>query len=223
MKKQRRIQVGFLTGLVLLGLIGAVSQKRSVTVSDCGRQEIKKVALTFDDGPHEVYTPMLLDGLASRGVRASFFVLGEKAEKNPELIERMDREGHLIGNHTYSHLQYNAARELIYGEELLRTNEIVKGITGKEVCFVRPPYGSWNKKYEKKLNMIPVLWSLDPLDWATSDSAKIVNTVVSKVKENDIILLHDCYASTVTAAFEVIDQLIAQGYEFVTVDELLLD
>lgn len=185
--------------------------------------ENKKIALTFDDGPHPVYTPMLLDGLKERGVRASFFILGQGAECYPDIVARMEKEGHLIGNHTYSHIQYSSKRELEFGEELVRTNEIVKDITGKDVMFVRPPYGSWNKKYETQLNMIPVLWSVDPLDWTTTNVTKVVKAVVSKVGENDIILLHDCYQSTVTATFEIIDILSKEGYEFVTVDELLLD
>ena len=227
----KKIHGCFYLLVLMLGILCMTRTVRQTEHMEMSSQEIlmdephenKKIALTFDDGPHPVYTPMLLDGLKKRGVRASFFILGQGAECYPEVIARMEEEGHLIGNHTYSHMQYSSRRELEFGEELIKTNEIVKDITGQDVMFVRPPYGSWNKKYETQLNMFPVLWSVDPLDWTTTNVTKIVKAVVSKAGENDIILLHDCYASTVTATFEIIDILQKEGYEFVTVDELLLD
>ena len=106
-------------------------------------QEVKKIAITFDDGPHPSYTAQLLDGLKERGIHATFFVTGEHAEKNPELIKRMQEEGHLIGNHTYSHIQLTEANREQFREELVKTNEILQEITGTEVIFVRPPYGTW--------------------------------------------------------------------------------
>lgn len=183
----------------------------------------KKVALTFDDGPHPYYTEQLLDGLKERGVHATFFVTGEHAELHPEVIARMQEEGHLIGNHTYSHMQLSNSNREAFKAELVKTNEIIYQITGEEITYVRPPYGSWDKKFESELNMFPVLWTIDPLDWCSSNVASITNKVVSKVKENDIILMHDEYKSTVTAALQVIDHLKAEGYEFVTVEEILFD
>lgn len=183
----------------------------------------KKIALTFDDGPHPHYTEQLLDGLKKRGVKATFFVTGEHAEKHPEVIKRMSEEGHLIGNHTYSHIQLKAGNKEVFKEELIRTNEIITGITGEEVLYVRPPYGSWDKTFETELNMFPVLWTVDPLDWCSSNVDRITQKVVSKAGENDIILMHDYYPSTITAALKVVDELLEQGYEFVTVDEILFD
>lgn len=182
-----------------------------------------KVALTFDDGPSGTYTPQLLDGLAKRNVKATFFITGENAQANPELVLRAHREGHLIGNHTYSHLQLNAKNREQFKQELILTNEIIEKITGEEVVYVRPPFGSWDKSFEEELNMFPVLWTIDPLDWCTDSASCVVNKVVSKVKENSIILLHDEYASTVTAALQIVDELQGQGYEFVTVEEILFD
>lgn len=185
--------------------------------------EIRRVALTFDDGPHPVYTEQLLDGLKERGVKATFFVTGEHAELHPELIRRMVEEGHLVGNHTYSHIQLTKANRETYKEELVKTNEILKGITGQEVQYVRPPYGSWDKSFEKELNMFPVLWSVDPLDWCSKNVARITDQVISKVKENDIILMHDYYDTSVQAALRVVDRLLDEGYTFVTVEEILFD
>ena len=105
----------------------------------------------------------------------------------------------------------------------MKTNEVIRKLTGEDTIYVRPPYGSWNKEFEKELNMFPVLWTIDPLDWCSSDASCIVRTVCAKVGENDIILMHDQYKTSVTAALAVVDELTAQGYEFVTVEELLFD
>lgn len=185
--------------------------------------ETRKIALTFDDGPHPYYTEQLLDGLKERNVCATFFVTGEHAELYPDIIERMEREGHLIGNHTYSHMQLKSGSLEAFKEELVKTNEIISGITGEEVLFVRPPYGTWEKSLEAELNMFPVLWTIDPLDWCSNNADGITRKVLSKAKENSIILMHDSYPSTVTAALRVVDELQEQGYEFVTVDEILFD
>ena len=155
------------------------------------RQEDKKICLSFDDGPDPRYTPQLLDGLAKRGAKASFFLTGKNAER--------------------------------FKKELIRTNEIISGITGEEVVFVRPPYGTWDKSFEEELNMFPVLWNIDPLDWSRRDASRIVRDVTSKARENAIILMHDEYPSTVKAALQIVDELQKQGYEFVTVEEIMFD
>lgn len=218
-------------GAALLIKSGSVMQQTEPvsyisTAGDAGQQaetEERKVAITFDDGPHPYYTEQLLDGLKERGVHATFFVTGEHAENYPEIIKRMYEEGHLIGNHTYNHIQLTKANGEKFKEELIQTNKILEDITGEEVEFVRPPYGSWDKKFEKELNMFPVLWTIDPLDWCTRNVSCITDTVISKVKDNSIILMHDEYATTVTAALQVVDELQAKGYQFVTVDEILFD
>lgn len=186
-------------------------------------KEIRRVALTFDDGPHPCYTEELLDGLKERGIHVTFFVTGEHAEIHPDVIKRMQEEGHLIGNHTYSHMQLRRGNREIFKEELIKTNEILEEITGQEVVYVRPPYGSWDKSFEKELNMFPVLWTVDPLDWCSSNADRITQKIVSNVKENDIILMHDYYDTSVTAALQAVDELLEKGYTFVTVEEILFD
>lgn len=185
--------------------------------------ETKKIALTFDDGPHPTYTEKLLDGLKKRGVKATFFVTGEHAELHPEILQRMHEEGHLIGNHTYSHIQLCTCNREEFKRELERTNGVIEKITGEEVLYVRPPYGSWDKSLEKELNMFPVLWTVDPTDWSCMNAELVTSRVVTKVKENDIILLHDYYRTSVEAALAIVDELMKEGYEFVTVDELLIE
>lgn len=185
--------------------------------------EPQKVALTFDDGPHPFYTEQLLDGLKERGVVVTFFVTGEHASLHPDIIKRMKEEGHLIGNHTYSHIQLREGNRQKFMEELQLTSSVIGEIVGEDTLYVRPPYGSWDKSLEKELNMIPVLWTVDPLDWCTEDVGSIVRRVIEDVEENDIILMHDYFATSVTAALQIVDELLEQGYTFVTVEEILFE
>ena len=110
-----------------------------------------------------------------------------------------------------------------FREELVRTNKIIREITGKDVEFVRPPYGSWDKSFEADLNMFPVLWNVDPLDWSSRNAENVARKVISAAGDGSVILMHDEYASTVTAALKIVDELQKQGYRFVTVEELLFD
>lgn len=187
------------------------------------KAEIKKIALTFDDGPHPYYTEDLLDGLKERGVVATFFVTGEHAILHSDIIKRMHEEGHLIGNHTYSHIQLSKDNRAEFKQELMTTSEVIEEMIDEEINFVRPPYGSWDKSFEEELNMIPVLWTIDPMDWCTDNVEIVVEQVIRSSGDNEIILLHDYYESTVTAALQIVDELLAQGYEFVTVEEILLE
>ena len=185
--------------------------------------EAPKVALTFDDGPSAAWTPALLDGLKERGVKATFFLIGENADKNPEIVKRMAEEGHLIGNHTYHHVELTKVSENEARLELADTSAVIVRITGKEPEYMRPPFGAWQRKLEQEIQMLPVLWTIDPLDWTTENQDEIVNKVVTEAEENDIILLHDCYKSSVEAGLRIVDILQEEGFVFVTVDELLLN
>lgn len=185
------------------------------------QKDEKKVAITFDDGPDPKTTALLLDGLKARKVRATFFVIGEKAQENKGLIRRMSEEGHLIGNHTYSHVQLNALSSSQACSQVKAANDVIEEIIQKEVIYLRPPYGEWNHKQECPQNMIAVYWDVDPLDWQKTDAKQIAQDILRQVEPGDIILLHDIYQSSVQAAFLVIDELQRQGYEFVTVEELM--
>ena len=186
-------------------------------------QEKKKVALTFDDGPDSECTPMLLDGLAERGVKATFFVIGKQAQEQPQVMERIVREGHLLGNHTYNHVDIRHMTETAAKEELKKANEVIVKYTGEEPCFLRPPFGNGTKKLEKAVEMIQVLWTIDTMDWACQNEEKICSTVYREIEENSIILMHDEYPTSVRAALRIIDKLQKDGYEFVTVDKVVLD
>ena len=173
----------------------------SVTAESIQKDVAPQIAITFDDGP-SIYTTELLEGLQERGVRATFFLIGECAQARPEVVSQIAKGGHLIGNHTYSHV------------DIARIPDKVE--------YIRPPFGVWEKKLDD-LNMMSVLWTVDPLDWTTKNADEIVNRVVTKTRENDIILMHDCYKSSVQAALRIIDLLQSEGYEFVTVDELFMN
>lgn len=232
MKANKKMVSSIVMAAVCLLLLGIQSREKQQAVqetigtvqekshTDSGT---KKIAITFDDGPHPQYTELLLDGLKERGVKATFFVTGEHAELHPEVIKRMSEEGHLIGNHTYSHIQLRSNNREEFKEQLVKTNKIISDITGKEVLYVRPPYGTWDKKFETELNMFPVLWTVDPKDWCSDNAASVTQKVVSKSRENDIILMHDYYESSVTAALKAVDELLEKGYDFVTVEEILFD
>ena len=185
--------------------------------------EPKYIALTFDDGPHPVYTPMLLEGLKKRGVKVTFFLMGSAVEKYPDIVKQIADDGHLIGNHTFHHVGLENADTALIESEVVSANELIEKIAGERPQFIRPPFGQCDDGIESDTGMICVLWSIDPQDWCTKDASKVVKRVMANAKDNGIILLHDQYKTSVMAAFTIIDELQKEGYEFVTVDEILLD
>ena len=199
--KRRNILI-MIAAVAILGL--GLSWGR---ISQAVTEDVKpRIALTFDDGPHPVYTPKLLDGLKERNVKATFFVVGKNIEGREDIIKRMD-----------------GLPEEEACAQITKTSELVKEITGKNTEFVRPPFGAWDKKLECGFEMFPVLWSIDPLDWTTKNVDAVVQKVLSRAEENSIILLHDYYDSSVEAALKIVDALLERGFEFVTVDELVLE
>ena len=213
--------LSFLAGSVF-SLRGAQSRAENVSADEANAdREPWKVAITFDDGPHSVCTPLLLDGLKERGVRASFFLLGQCVRGNEEIVKRMREEGHLIGNHTFSHRDLTALGEEEAESEVIRTGNAIYGAAGVYPSLVRPPFGRWPDRLEFRVTMIPVLWTLDSRDWALKDAQAVADEVLDRAEPGDIILMHDCYETSVEAALRVIDGLSARGYEFVTVDDLI--
>lgn len=188
-----------------------------------GQEENRPLAaLTFDDGPSAEYTPRLLDGLKERNIKASFFLLGRNIPGNEEIVERMQEEGHLIGNHTYNHVQLSAISEAEAREEILKTNNIIYEITGNYPQYMRPPFGSWKKNLELCVEMIPVFWNIDTMDWKSQDVSSILNIAFAEAEDGAIILMHDEYETSVEAALQIADHLMKEGYEFVTADRLIV-
>lgn len=181
-----------------------------------------EVALTFDDGPSPKYTPLLLDGLKEKNVRATFFLLGKNVKENQELVQRMQAEGHLLGNHTYNHVQLNKIPETTARQEILKTNNEIYEATGKYPEYMRPPYGAWKKNMELCVEMLPVFWDIDTLDWKSQNVDAILKAAGEEPEDGSIILMHDEYQTSVEAALLIIDRLKEKGYEFVTVDELIV-
>ena len=227
-----RRQILMLAGIGLLDLILGIVLiwylcfgEEEAKTAGAGQEyvEPKVVALTFDDGPNRKSTETLLDGLKERSVRASFFLVGSCIEGNEELVRRMAEEGHLIGVHCLDHtdLTKEAAETAI--SHLEETGEMIRSITGRKPEYVRPPYGSWNETLGEKTDMEPVFWSVDSIDWKLKNTSKIVRKVLDDTENGDIILMHDEFSTSVEAAFRIIDNLTANGYTFVTVDELTID
>lgn len=211
-----------LTAAVCLVPFGLYMEQKE-RVETATAQTMKKVALTFDDGPNNVYTEMLLEGLRERDVSATFFLLGEEVEKYPEIVEQISKDGHLIGTHAYEHVNLSNLSDSAAIEQVDKTNAAIYRITGEYPEYIRPPFGCWKCNLDYKTQMIEVLWDVDPLDWKTSNSDVIAKRVIDEVEEDDIILLHDASESSVNAAFKIIDALQKEGYMFVTVDEILFD
>lgn len=187
------------------------------------------VALTFDDGPDPKYTPMILDTLQQYGAKATFFVIGRNVEANPEIARRIVREGHEIGNHTYSHpirLAQAGSGEIV--RQLERTADLVATVTGARVRLFRPPGGAYTPELiatSKGLGYEIILWSwtTNPSDAYSPGRDRIIQKVTANVAPGDIILLHDGnnHGQTAAALPEIIRILRDKGYRFVTVGELL--
>lgn len=185
--------------------------------------EQRYVALTFDDGPSSENTGTLLDGLKARGVHATFFLMGENIEGNEELVRRMKADGHLIGNHSYRHVQLTREGTEAVCREIEKTSEMIDEITGEKPEYIRPPYGDWSEELAECVELTPVLWSVDSLDWKLLNTERITRRVLKSVKNGDVILMHDIFPTSVKAALEIVDSLTAAGWQFVTVDELIVD
>lgn len=178
------------------------------------------VALTFDDGPKRETTTVLLDGLARRGVSATFFLIGLNVEGNEDLVLRMEEEGHQVAIHSQNHriLTDLSGRQLYWEVDELR-HTLTELLGGMEF-MVRPPYGITNQAVLHAVDAPVILWSVDPEDWADEDSARQVAHIVSETEDGDIILLHDIYPSSVETALRTVDELLERGFCFVTVEEL---
>ena len=181
------------------------------------------IALTFDDGPSK-HTERLLDIFAQYGGKGTFFVVGNIIENRGETLNRMVAEGHEIGGHSWDHRQLTKLSSEDMTDQIMNTRAKIYSLTGVDTTIIRPPYGSYNDETKRicaENGIVIINWSLDTLDWKTRDADKVYDAIMSEVKDGDIILCHDLHGSTVDAMERVIPDLIAQGYQLVTVSELL--
>jgi peptidoglycan-N-acetylglucosamine deacetylase len=183
------------------------------------------IAMTFDDGPHATNTPQLLDMAAQRHIKLTFFVIGQCVEQNPALLRREVAEGHEIGNHTWSHPNLAKLSDDGVRTQLQQTEDIIVKTIGIKPKLMRPPYGELTKRQRQWVNRDfgykIILWDVDPVDWKRPGSNVVAQRIIAGARPGSIILSHDIHPGTIDAMPQVFDSLLAKGFKFVTVSELI--
>ncbi len=212
---------------LILTCISPKAKAQSVVYNSNNVHAGKKIALTFDDGPHPRFTPKILEILDKYSIKATFFVIGVNVKNYPNQFKSIFAHGHEIGNHTYSHKILKSLPQKEIEKEIFDTQREIDMICDYKPSLIRPPCGLYDKSLEtiaEKLNSKIVLWAIDTHDWAHTSTNNMVKNVIRNIKDGDIILFHD-YASgeynTPSALEILIPILLEKGYEFVTVSELL--
>lgn len=180
----------------------------------------KKITFTFDDGP-SIYTTQVLNILAKYNIKATFFILGQRVNYHQDIIRAIYDQGHELANHSYGHpdLKFLSDQQIL--SEINRTNQLVYDLTGYQMRYLRPPYGESNPRVDQLIPLKFVYWNIDSMDWKYRNKDAIVNQIKIQAKHNGIILMHDLYQSTVDALEESIIYLLSQGYEIVSLSEIL--
>lgn len=181
----------------------------------------KKVALTFDDGPHPENTPAILQLLHDYNMKGTFFMLGSRIEYYPEIVKTIREQGHEIGNHTWNHKQLPSLSEANMKEEITSVDTLLESVIGEKASVFRPPYGATNDLVESVAGAPTVLWTIDTLDWKSHDPKAILASVENNLHPNAIILMHDIHTATVEGVELVLTYLQEQGYTSVPVSEVL--
>lgn len=185
----------------------------------------REITITFDDGPVKEITPLILDVLKEFDIKAAFFCIGKRIVDNESILKQIDNEGHIIGNHSFSHSNYFdffSSKKMT--EELIKTEDIIFQTIGKKVTYFRPPYGVTNpalKKAVNKMNYTVIGWSLRSFDTKYKDPAKILSRVTKKLKSGDIILFHDINPEIINVLLSFIKYALSNNYKFVRLDKLL--
>jgi peptidoglycan/xylan/chitin deacetylase (PgdA/CDA1 family) len=183
------------------------------------------IAITFDDGPAPANTPRLLDMLAARGIKATFFTVGRNVQAFPNIVRRIIADGHEIANHTWTHPWLSRMGDQAVRSELQRSHEALTTIAGVAPKMYRPPFGAITARQKQwimsEFGYPTILWSVDPEDWRTRNAAMTHSRIVSQTKPGAIILVHDIHASSIDAMPSTLDDLLAKGFRFVTVSQLI--
>ena len=183
------------------------------------------IAMTFDDGPSATLTPKLLDLLAAHHIKATFFVIGENVAEHPEIVARAAREGHEIGNHSWSHPNFAKMSDEGVRRQLQQTDDAIKSATGKRPTLMRPPYGSLTGRQKHwihdEFGYDIILWDVDPYDWKRPGPAVVRNRILKETRPGSIVLSHDIHPGTIEAMPSTWDELEAKGFKFVTIPELI--
>ncbi|MFJ7934900.1 polysaccharide deacetylase family protein [Sporosarcina sp. NPDC096371] len=181
---------------------------------------VKKVALTFDDGPDPKSTMQILETLEKYNAKATFFMLGSRVEYYPEIAKHVKDAGHELGNHTWNHPDLTKADGEKIRNEINRTSSMIEEVTGTKATAFRPPYGAVNQTVRSQTDLPVVLWDVDTLDWKHRDPIKLLENVKNATKDGSIILMHDIHQSTADGLDAVLAYLQSEGYTFVTVSEM---
>ena len=183
------------------------------------------IALTFDDGPNATLTPKLLDLLAARHLKATFFVVGQNAADHPDILRRAVREGHEIANHSWSHPNLGKMSDEAVRRELQKTDDAISSAIGKRPTLMRPPYGSITARQKRwihdEFGYHIIIWDVDPLDWKRPGPAVVTSRILKETHAGSIVLAHDIHPPTIEAMPGTFDQLQKKGFKSVTVTELL--
>jgi peptidoglycan/xylan/chitin deacetylase (PgdA/CDA1 family) len=183
------------------------------------------IAMTFDDGPSAENTPRLLEMLKQRNIKATFFLIGQNVVSNPDLVRRILAEGHEIGNHSWTHPQLSKLSDDRVTAEITQTQDAIKDASGFTPTLLRPPYGAITPRQrewiENRFGLNIILWSVDPFDWKRPGASVITQRILSQTRPGAIILSHDIHKQTVDAMPATLDALIAKGYKFATVSQLI--
>ena len=183
------------------------------------------IAMTFDDGPHASNTPRLLDILRRRNIKATFYVIGKNVDIYPHLTRRIVAEGHEIGNHTYTHRNLKTLSDTQVLTEISRTRSSIVNATGVQPRTMRPPYGALYQRQRKlimdRFGYPTIMWAVDPRDWQRPGVSVVKNRILTRTTNGAIVLAHDLHAPTVDAMPATLDGLLAKGFKFVTVSQLL--
>jgi peptidoglycan/xylan/chitin deacetylase (PgdA/CDA1 family) len=183
------------------------------------------IAMTFDDGPHATLTPKLLDMLAARRLKATFFVIGQNAVEYPQIMKRIVQEGHELANHSWSHPNLGKMGDEGVRDQLRKTDEAIKAAAGSRTTLMRPPYGSITPRQKQWMHQEfgykTIIWDVDPFDWKRPGPGVIRDRIVNQARPGSIILAHDIHPGTVEAMPATFDGLMAKGFKFATVSELL--
>ncbi len=185
----------------------------------------KVVAMTFDDGPHPSNTPRLLKILRDRNIKATFYLVGKNAKAYPSIVRQIISEGHEIGNHTWTHGSLTSMSDEQIRRELKMSSDAVFEATGHRPQTIRPPYGAINQRVKelmfREFGYPTIMWSVDPQDWRKPGVSVVTSRIVNAAHPGAILLAHDIHAPTIDAMPATFDQLLAKGYRFVTVSQLM--
>lgn len=208
-----------------MAALGAPAAPRGPRAYNSIQTDSPYIAITFDDGPNPETTPKLLKMLADRNIKATFFVLGNRAVADPAILRAMVAAGHEVANHSWSHPQLTKLTVAAADKQIEDTNAVIQEATGVKPIYLRPPYGSMNASLQQhiidKYQMSFIYWSVDPLDWKNRDPNAVYDQIMRQVRPGAIVLAHDIHPTTVAAMPRVLDALLEKGYKFMTVSELI--